>query len=188
MLQKQMRCQSKAESLLFPTMYKSQKIKFPTCSGFCGSGSHISSGSWDNTKAISFLWYGKQRHSWNLEVEKGKQDFIIKGKNWRKYLKKKMNTILPTIEIFKKYVYVVVSISISKHYRSIFKYQWIPPLTSTSLPKCFKHMYSKVPNQLIQFRLQRAEIIKHCPWKNQQDMAKTFKARTITFKQNIHRK
>ncbi len=39
MLQKQMRCQIKAESLLFPTMYKSQKFTFPTCSGFCGSGS-----------------------------------------------------------------------------------------------------------------------------------------------------
>ncbi len=33
-----MRCQIKAESLLFPTMYKSQKV---TCSGFCVSGSHI---------------------------------------------------------------------------------------------------------------------------------------------------
>ncbi len=42
MLQKQMRCQIKAENLLFPTMYKSQKDKFPTCSGFCGSGSKIS--------------------------------------------------------------------------------------------------------------------------------------------------
>ena len=36
-----MRCQIKAESLLFPTMYKSQKVTFPTCSGFCGSGSHM---------------------------------------------------------------------------------------------------------------------------------------------------
>ncbi len=41
MLQKQMRCEIKAESLLFPTMYKSQKVTFPTCSGFCGSGSHL---------------------------------------------------------------------------------------------------------------------------------------------------
>ncbi len=39
MLQKQMRCQIKAESVLFATMYKSQKVTFPTCSGFCGSGS-----------------------------------------------------------------------------------------------------------------------------------------------------
>ncbi len=41
MLQKQMRCQIKTESLLFPTMYKPQNVTFPTCSGFCGSGSHI---------------------------------------------------------------------------------------------------------------------------------------------------
>ncbi len=41
MLQKQMRCKIKAESLLFPTMYKSQKVTIPTCSGFCGSGSHL---------------------------------------------------------------------------------------------------------------------------------------------------
>ncbi len=44
MLQKQMRCQIKAENLLFPTMYKSQKVTFPTCSGFGRSGSHIRTG------------------------------------------------------------------------------------------------------------------------------------------------
>ncbi len=38
-----MRCQIKAESLLLPTMYKSQNVTFPTCSGFCGSGSHMTS-------------------------------------------------------------------------------------------------------------------------------------------------
>ncbi len=41
MPQKQMRCQIKAEILLFPTMYKSQEVTFPTCSGFCGSGSQM---------------------------------------------------------------------------------------------------------------------------------------------------
>ncbi len=46
MLQKQMRSQIKAESLLFPTMYKSHKVTLPTCSGFCGSGSHILSNNY----------------------------------------------------------------------------------------------------------------------------------------------
>ncbi len=38
-----MKCQIKSESLFFPTMYKYQKVTFPTCSGFCGSGSHMTS-------------------------------------------------------------------------------------------------------------------------------------------------
>ncbi len=41
-----MRCQIKADGLLFPTMYKSQKVTFPTCSEFCGSGSHFSQLNW----------------------------------------------------------------------------------------------------------------------------------------------
>ncbi len=36
-----MRCQIKTESLLFPTLYKAQKVTFLTCSGFCGSGSQL---------------------------------------------------------------------------------------------------------------------------------------------------
>ncbi len=47
-----MGCQIKAESLLFPTMYKSQKVTFPICSGFCGSGSHI----WWALNELKFLF------------------------------------------------------------------------------------------------------------------------------------
>ncbi len=66
-----MRCQIKAESLLFPTMYKSRKVTFPTCSGFCGSGSHIGlpiNGT--SSSSVHTVWWS------SLTSLKGRQDQI----------------------------------------------------------------------------------------------------------------
>ncbi len=66
MLQKQMRCQIKAESLFFPTMYKSEKVTFPTCSGFCGSGSHMTS-----IATVDYDFYGASMESLEGDHDSG---------------------------------------------------------------------------------------------------------------------
>ncbi len=60
-----MRCQFKAESLLFPTMYKSQKVTFPTCSGFCGSGSHI------RAKITRYSYLDGTESPWSIKCADG---------------------------------------------------------------------------------------------------------------------
>ncbi len=71
MLQNQMRCQIKAESLLFPTMYKSKTVTFPTCSGFCGSGSHIKPVKY-SLKMQASCWnnnlFNMVNKFWNTEI------------------------------------------------------------------------------------------------------------------------